>query len=89
MTKSHPTPTPTTEPKTRSAASLAATAFNRTLAIDVEERAELQQSPATIKAKHEARRKKVADGLPADARALLVGMLNAARQAKAAEPAGE
>lgn len=75
-----PTPTPAEEnktTKTRSPAIVAATAYNRILAIELEEAAELKQSPEAIKTKHAERRAKAKAALSGEARVILDGMLAA------------
>lgn len=68
----------TQEPKRRTPASLAATAFNNLQKLEASERAEIANAPQTISIKYAAKRAKILDNLDAETKRLVVGMLGAA-----------
>jgi hypothetical protein len=66
----------------RSDAALAATAYQKVCALFRQEREEIESSPEQIKAKYEARRRKVLDALPEKVRKLTFGLLSAGTSAE-------
>jgi hypothetical protein len=69
MTKPHPTPTPTTEPKTRATPdkyTLAAKLARRIAALDTEEAKEIAEAPKSIQARYQKKRDAVTGGATAE-----------------------